>query len=439
MKGIKIKVLVKKAYIPCAALISIVALASVINPRNALAQLTAQGNEDPHNDRVLKASFREGGYTASLGIEGETAAIFNGHRTGGGNEASLGDIYVNLIGDLERKMDNGYLGVELDYVPSGSVLNFNDSTKNNHHNQHRMRADGYLNRPDVLPNIFYNWASEQHYIGIRLGAMKFAGLDPIEGSPTKYYAAGLSPLVLSQHYDKGILFEYAYQSNTLDPIFNVGVGIINGDWQMGEPSVFSYHDSRANSYPGYTFTWDVYLSALLDKPIQEKLGTVKFSGSWMKNDVGSNGGEKNRFDHLLYSLSYTRPLSSGMRFEIRGFLGDFEQGKTWSPPLELTKVWGLEAAIRNIPLGDIGSLDLYAGYSEMNLDSGDPAGTIWVSNSTTYEKQWQFGAMLAKPYGVSNLYPFVSFSLRDMDGLDDWGTLNKNDQYVCVVGLKYLF
>jgi hypothetical protein len=128
-----------------------------------------------------------------------------------------------------------------------------------------------------------------------------------------------------------------------------------------------------------------------------------------------------------------------MRFEIRGFLGDFEQGKTWSPPLELTKVWGLEAAIRNIPLGDIGSLDLYAGYSEMNLDSGDPAGTIWVSNSTTYEKQWQFGAMLAKPYGVSNLYPFVSFSLRDMDGLDDWGTLNKNDQYVCVVGLKYLF
>ncbi len=408
-----------------------------VNPRNALAQLTPQGNEGPHNDRVLKSSFRE--WTASLGIEGETAAIFNGHRTSGGNEASFGDFYVNLIGYLERKMDNRSLGIELDFVPSDSLLNFNDPTKINHHNQHRMRADGYLNRPDILTHIFYNWTLKKHYIGIRLGAMKFAGLDPIEGNPTKYYAARLSPLVLSQHYDKGILFEYAYQSNTLDPIFNVDVGIIDGDWQMGETSVFSSHDSRANSYPGYTLTWDVYLSALLGKPIQEKLGTVKFSGSCMKNDIGSNGGQKGRLDHLLYSLTYTTPLSSVTRFEIRGFLGDFEQGETWSPPLESTEVWGLEAALRNISLGKIGSLDLYAGYSEMNLDSGDPAGTIWVSDSTTYEKQWQFGALLTEPFGVSNLSPFINFTLRDMNGLDDWGTLYKHDQYVCVVGLKYLF
>ena len=129
-----------------------------VNPRNALAQLTPQGNEGPHNDRVLKASFRE--WTASLGIEGETAAIFNGHRSGGGNEASFGDLYINLIGYLERKMDNRYLGVELDIVPSDSVLNFNDPTKNNQHNQHRMRADGYLNRPEILTHIFYNWALE---------------------------------------------------------------------------------------------------------------------------------------------------------------------------------------------------------------------------------------------------------------------------------------
>jgi len=439
MKGIKIKVLVKKACTPCAALISIVALASVINPRNALAELTAQGNEGPHNDRVLKTSFREKEWTASLGIEGEAAAIFNGHREAGGNEASFGDIYVNLIGDLEHKMDNCRLGVELDEVPSGSVLNFGDPAEINKHNQHRMRADGYLNRPDVLTHIFYNWSSEEHYVGIRLGAMKFAGLDPIEGNPTKYYAARLSPLELSQHYDKGILFEYAYKSNTLGPIFNVDVGIINGDWRMGESSVFSYHDSRANSYPGYTFTWDVYLSAFLGKPIQEKLGTVKFSGSWMNNDIGSNGGQKIRLDHALYSLSYTTPSFSDMRFEIRGFLGDFEQGETWNPPLESTKVWGLEAALRNIPLGDIGSLALYAGYSEMNLDSGDSAGIIWVSNSTTYEKQWQFGAILAEPFGVSNIYPFVSVSLRDMDGLDDWGAVDKNHLYICVVGFKYLF
>ena len=75
----------------------------------------------------------------------------------------------------------------------------------------------------------------------------------------------------------------------------------------------------------------------------------------------------------------------------------------------------------------------------MTLDSGDAAGTIWVSNSTTYEKQWQFGALLAEPFGVSNLSPFINFTLRDMDGLGDWGALYKNDQYVYVVGLKYQF
>ena len=75
----------------------------------------------------------------------------------------------------------------------------------------------------------------------------------------------------------------------------------------------------------------------------------------------------------------------------------------------------------------------------MNFDSGDPAGTIWVSDSTTYEKQWQLGALLAEPYGVSHLSTFINFSLRNMNGLDDWGTLDKNGQYVCAVGLKYLF
>jgi len=296
-----------------------------------------------------------------------------------------------------------------------------------------------LNRPDVLAHIFYNWSSEEHYVGVRLGAMKFAGLDPIEGSPTKYYAARLSPLELSQHYDKGVLFEYACRSDTLGPVFNVNVGVIDGDWRMGESSVFSYHDSRANGYPGYTFTWDVYLSALLDKPVRERFGTVKFSGSWMHNDIGSNGGQKIRLAHALYALSYTTPSFSDMRFEIRGFLGNFEQGDTWDPPLESTRAWGLETALRNISLGDVGSLDLYAGYSEMKLDSGDPAGIIWLTNNTTCEKQWQLGAVLSEPFGVPDLYPFVSITLRDMNGLGDWVTLDKNHQYIYVVGLKYMF
>jgi hypothetical protein len=431
--------LAKNACISFASLISIVALTPVMKPGNALAGPTAQGNESPHNGRVLQTSFREKDWTASLGIEGEAAAIFNGHRKAGGNETSVGDIYINLIGDLEHKMDNCRLGIELDLVPSGSVLNFGDPAKTNKHNLNRMRADGYLNRPDVLTHIFYNWSSEKHYVGIGLGAMKFAGLGPIEGNPTKYYAAGLSPLELSQHYDKGILFEYACKSNTLGPVFNVNVGIIDGDWRMGEPSVFSYHDSRANGYPGYTSTWNIYLSALLSRPVQEKFGTVKLSGSWMKNDIGSNGGQKIRLSHTMYSLSYTTPSFSDMRFEIRGFLGDFEQGETWGPPLESTRVWGLEAALRFIRLGDIGSLDLYMGYSEMNLDSGHPAGIIWVSNNTTCEEQWQFGAVLAEPFGAPHLCPFVSVTLRDMDGLDDWVTLDKSHQFIYVVGVKYLF
>lgn len=420
-------------------LFTVLISALLINPGNVFGEPNAPACEGRQYDRVLETSFKDMQYTASLGIEGEAATIINGHRKAGGNETSIGDIYINLIGDLEYNMGNARLGVELDWVPSGTVLNFGDPDEVNKHNQHRMRADGYLNRPDILPHIFYNWHSENHYAGVRLGAMKFAGLDPIEGSPTQYYAARLSPLELSQHYDKGIRLDYAYKSEIHGPVFNVNFGVINGDWRMGEASVFHYHDSRANGYPGYTLTWDVYLTSLLDKPAREKYGTVKFSGSYMHNDIGSNGGQKIRLAHTLYALSYTTPSFSDMRFEIRGFIGDFEQGYTWAPPLEETSAWGLEAALRNISLSDAGSLDIYAGYSEMTFDSGDPAGIIWITSNTTSEKQWQAGARWVDPFGVPHLCPFVSITLRDMNGLDDWWTMDKSHEHIFMFGVKYRF
>ena len=421
--------------------ISFAALISVlfVNPGNVFAGPNAPAAECCQYDRVLKTSFKDMQYTASLGIEGEAASIFNGHRKAGGNETSIGDLYINLIGDLEYNRGNFRLGVELDWVPEDTVLNFGDPDEINKHNQHRMRADGYMNRPDVLTHIYCNWRSENHYAGIRFGAMKFAGLDPIEGSPADYYAARLSPLELSQHYDKGILLEYAYKSETHGPVFNVNFGVIDGDWRMGEASVFSYHDSRANGYPGYTLTWDVYLTSLLDKSAREKFGAVKFSGSFMHNDIGSNGGQKIRLEHEMYALSYTTPSFSDMRLEIRGFLGNFEQGDTWGSPLEETRAWGLEAALRNISLGDAGSLTLYAGYSKMELDSGEAAGLIWLTNNTTSEKQVQFGAKWNEPFGVPHLCPFVSITLRDMDGLDDWWTMDKSHEHIYMVGVKYRF
>ncbi len=123
--------------------------------------------------------------------------ILNAPRTSGGNESSWGDFYANLTGNFEYDTLDGYVGFIGDIVPESSVLNFQVSEERNEHNANRMRADGFLSRPYVLAHIYYarEPGDPDHPVVLRLGAMKFAGLEPMDDTMTAYYATRLSPIV----------------------------------------------------------------------------------------------------------------------------------------------------------------------------------------------------------------------------------------------------
>lgn len=375
-------------------------------------------NQSSNDNRVLKTSFGEK-WNASLGVEGEFAlALLNGARKGGGNEASFGDFYVNLKGNLENKLsEDSSFGIDVDLVPRDSVLDFN--VEENPHNHNRLRADNYLGRPDTLANLHFRGGDEQQSFGVKFGGMKFAGLEQLEGSPTKYYASMLSPILLSQYYDKGILLEYAREP------FALSFGVTDGDWETGEPSVFRYHDSRANSTPGCSST------------LEFNLGKLKVYGSWVGDNIGSSKGQKKYKNDLSGAVSYTIENFLGKELEVRGFVGEFERGERLNNPSpESTNFRGLEAAIRDIYVGDK-LIDIYAGYSEMELDSIYKGSNIWVDGSS-YENQWQAGIRLKEPFGWKNASLNFSGSFRNIDNPERW-RIQEGRENVYLVSLSAAF
>src|SRR3989338_4923048 len=391
----------------------------------------ARGLDKKVNDKVLSANLTEN-ISAEGRVTCEYAAVMaDGARTGGGNEASLGDFYVNIAGNLEHSTNSHSLGFFVDYVPRGSVLDFNTSNSNSH-NSNRLRADGFLNRPDLHSHVHLDKRLGDNKLSVSLGGKKFAGLETLDGSPTDYYAAQLSPLAISQHYDKGIQIAYSAPNR-----FNLDLGIIDGDWQMGEPSVFRHHDSRANSYPGFSFNiaWEPFSS--------KRFGALNLEGSALIDDIGSNGGQKTYNNNLIIAASYSAPgLWKDSLLKIRAFAGNFERGKTWGPnserdwPAEMTNFFGLEGSIGNIPLGDAGSLAAYVGYARMNHESGEPAGTIWKSRNTSHEGQYQSGLRWKEPYGIKHLTLNFSAGKRSMNGLPDWHINDKKEQYIGFLGAE---
>ncbi|MBI5787874.1 MAG: hypothetical protein HZA78_03340 [Candidatus Schekmanbacteria bacterium] len=320
---------------------------------------------------------------------------------------SYGDLYGNLIADFGYKTRRGILGFIVDVVPEKSVLNFQEKNKVNFHNHNRLRADGFLSRPFLLPHLYY----QQESFAIRLGAMKFAGLDMLEGFPTAYYAARLSPLVLSEHYDKGIRLDYNYGER-----FTISAGLIDGDWEMGEADVFSLSDSRANSSPGGT------VKATL------KIGGVKISGSLTENRVGSNGGQKTYSNQQIIAAGYDSP-----HWETRAFWGELERGRTWGPgnqtnwPPEKTLTYGFELAARDMADSP---LDLYAGWAKMWRDAGNAAGTIWLNNTTTFEQQWVVGIRWKEPFGLDILSFNLTFGDRRLDGDSAWRIVESKEHTI---------
>ena len=412
-------------------------------PSVTLAQSEQQAEIFPTKKYVLQlpsAKAEKNRLDFSAGVRAEAAlGMFHGPRHRGGNEASIGDFYVNAVGKIERKVSpNRRLGMAIDWVPEDSVLDFNDSDKQNYHNGNRLRLDGFVNRPNLLANIYYRRDTEKHHVTFGVGGREFAGLDPIEGSPTAYYAARLSALELSKHYDKGIFFEYDYGK-----ALAIDLGLIDGDWEIGQPSVFRNSDSRANSYPGYTGRLDIDLFSLFPDSVKKKIGRLDLEGSVIQNDIGSNGGQKTYLNHWLLALGYTTPRFSGMEFEIRGFSGKLERGPTWGPEgqthwtPELTSVMGVEAALRDIPLGKAGLLDLYAALSQMKRESGEPAGLIWIAPDTTYENQWQAGLRWKHPFGGNAFTVNLSVGERDMDGLSHWNIHEEGYGYTYLLSVGW--
>ncbi len=199
------------------------------------------------------------------------------------------------------------------------------------------------------------------------------------------------------------------------------MGVIDGDWETGEPDVFAAHDSRANSTPGVTGVLTLRFKGL------------QIDGSVLENRIGSNPDQKTYDNHWFVAFGYNVP-----KFQVRGFYGKLEKGRTWGPddeanwPPEKTSAYGLELVLRDI--ADL-PLDVYAGWSKMQLDSGDAAGLVWLDESTSYEQQWTISSHWKKPFGLDIISINLSLTDREMDGLEAWEKEEKGE-YVCFLGVE---
>jgi hypothetical protein len=295
----------------------------------------------------------------------EVGSVSNSAREGGGNETSIGDFYLNPVLKLSYPVDGEVItGIQavIDYVPDLCLLNYADPAKANYHNLNWIRADGYASRPDILCDLRILFAYDLY---LRAGAFQTSGLLPLNGS--KYYLLTPAIMSLSQHWDKGASIGIAKDW------LKVEASAVDGDWTVGQVSVFTPSDSRANSTPTLAGTVEVDVLSWTD---QQSL-TVGATGNY--GDIGSYPGEKRSTDNTVLYTGYSTDLYVGRLstriayyLSTRNPVGDGSGSHTDQVG---TKGYSVEVSYSEVDTGE-GDLGVHGNYWSMDNDGGMD-GEIW--------------------------------------------------------------
>jgi len=358
-----------------------------------------------------------------FGAKVEVGAISNSARESGGNEVSLGDFLFNprlaLRYPTNIECVSG-LFIKADYVPDMCLLNFADEDKVNMHNQNWLRADGYVSRPDLLFDINILFTCDMH---LRAGAFMTSGLEPL--SKSSYYLLTPAPMFLTQHFDKG--FEIALTKDWL----KLKASVVDGDWTVGQVSVFTPSDSRANSTPTVAGMAEIdVLSWTSDK-------SLIFGVTGNYGDIGSYPGQKRCTDnYIFYTGSSTElfgaELSSrvGYYIAVRNPKGD---GSGVHVDQIDTDGYTLELSYSKIETGQ-GKIGVHGNYWVMHNEGGVD-GEIWpyaCSKMTGYGVVVRWTEML----NVDILYSEFGYSHITADEEVIYGE-SEFDIYVISTGINF--
>lgn len=296
---------------------------------------------------------------ADLSIHGklELGAVYNEARRSGGNESSIGDGFFNLQFDAGC----GWLAVGCDWVPDEFVCDFGE--RPNYHNNNWMRCDGYTMRPSLLGSVRIMAGG----LRIRCGGFKASGVEELN-TPVSYYLLSTPPpLMHATHYDKGA--EVGWFGRHLE----ASASVIDGDWRMGETSVWKMHQSSANSYPSYAGN------------LRVKIGPLSAGASATYGDIGSYPGEKRRHDSAIGYVEFKSGVT--VRPFVVGMSRNRDGNGRHSPAVD-TYGYGVEAEWKG----------LYGTAWSMKGDGED--GEIWIGSKSMAGWSIGYGVELMKPFKI---------------------------------------
>lgn len=356
--------------------------------------------------------------TCTYGTLSGAASLYlaNEHRRPGGNEKSIGDTVFEADIRSEKNVNGKVIKtifIDISMVPKSNVLDYQEKLEKNYHNQTRIKADGFLDRPWLLGHIGTEMElSESQELTILAGSFEANGLHPLEGKPSQYYMT--APYGLVVRYDQGMQFNYELKDK-IERILLASFGVIDGDTAKGQ-SDLRPDDSRANSYPGYAGTLEVDITKALQRSfdgLSEYLGNhnlyMGITGS--VNDAGSFKGEKRTQDDVTSYVGYVAktPYGDG---EVRVFQSQFVRnpigdGSGKHTTLVNSNAKGVEMAVRNIPAGFC-DVDLYGNIHSFQSEGDKPDGEFTWDKMNKVEG-WVLGTSCKNISRIKNLNVGVEF------------------------------
>lgn len=336
--------------------------------------------------------------------------LANEHRRAGGNEKSVGDNVVEAELKVSKDLPNRRfkaIYIDISAVPSTQVLNYQEKNDQNYHNQNRLRADGYVDRPWLIANIGADIElSENQDLTLLAGSFEANGLHPLNGKPSKYYMT--APYGIFVRYDKGIQANYELKDE-LDRILLASFSVIDGDTPKGESDI-DPDDSRANSYPSGSGTVELQISNALGRAFEKLGGHLKNHDLYMGvtgsiGDAGSYVGEKRRQNDTTAYMGYLLKTKKG-EGEVRVFKSNYVRnpigdgsGNHIDPVV--SSAHGVEVAFRGIETKNC-DWELYGNKHYFNNSSEKVDGEFTWGNTRTIEG-WTVGASCKNFRNVNNL------------------------------------
>jgi hypothetical protein len=356
-----------------------------------------------------------GGVRFVIGGLVEIAAVaVNAHRKPGGNETSFGDfaglltLRAKVAPTAPRRLQAA--GLDVAWIPGQGALDYADPARRNEQNQNWLRADGTFNQPELVVSLWATLrAGRSQRLRLRLGGFLASGLEPLDGAPSVHYLTLPAPLLLAEHWDKGLEARW-------DPNEAVAVkaAVLDGDWATGEPSLMRLHNSAANSYPSYAAGVTMRpLRFRKGRAPRARRGTVVLGWDATWGQLGStwppgNLYEKRRQDDVTLYVAATLGVGAteieARAFRIRLARNPLGTGAGTHDRAVTTTGEGLEAVWRGVRIAGA-RLDLYAHAWRLHNRTGVPDGEVWPGENgldARFIDGWMAGMKWVEPVAVGD-------------------------------------